>query len=144
MHTFYEMIQIMENDRPLEEDWKKWALPVAVAAGSLASAYRAVNYPTNPSSDRPAAVSRETDDAPRKGDARYQKILRNLGVARANDDLATRQGQYNLKKNGGASESEREQMNDLGIGGFGGNMPRGGGAGYPKTSVTSPDAGDFF
>lgn len=64
MHSFHDMIEIMDRDRAVDEDWKKWALPVAVAAGSLASAYRAVKYPTKPRADRPAAVERE--EAPKK------------------------------------------------------------------------------
>jgi hypothetical protein len=140
MPNFYEMIEIMERDRPLDEDWKKWTLPAALAAGSLASAYRAVNYPTKPNDSRPAATSRaEADEAPRKGDARWERFARVLGVGRANDDLAIRQSHHRLKMGGMGGEVKKgdiKQDKDFGIGGMGGD--------YPKMSVTSDEAGDFF
>jgi hypothetical protein len=157
MPNFYEMIEIIERDRPLDEDWKKWALPAAVAAGSLASAYRAVNYPTKPNDSRPAATSRaEADDAPRKGDARWERFARVLGVGRANEDLARRQSNHRLGIGGMGGEvnrGESEKDKGFGIGGMGGEIEQGeddgfgiGGMGgdYPRKSATSDDAKDFF
>jgi hypothetical protein len=140
MHSFHEMIEIMERDRPLDEDWKKWALPAAVAAGSLASAYRAVNYPTRPNESRPAATSRaEADESPRKGDARWERVARVLGVGKANEDLARRQSNHRLGIGGMGGEVKQGELNKdkgFGIGGMGGD--------YPRKSTTSDDAGDFF
>lgn len=135
MHSFYDMIQMMESDRPLEEDWKKWALPAALAAGSLASAYRAVNYPTNTGSDRPAAASRETDEAPRKGDARWQRMAKVFGVGKANEDLGKRQSNHRL---GIGGEVKGDSDKGFGIGGMGGKMT------YPKKSATSDDANEYM
>lgn len=153
MHSFYDMIEIMERNRPLDEDWKKWAMPAAIAAGSLASAYRAVNYPTRPDAERPAAVSREADEAPHKGDARWERMKRVFGVGRANEDLGRRQSNHRLGIGGMGGEMPDESEDGFGIGGMGGEMPsksKGGfgiggmGGEYPKKSVTSDDADEYL
>jgi hypothetical protein len=127
MPNFYEMIEIMERDRPLDEDWKTWTLPAALAAGSLASAYRAVNYPTKPNHSGPAATSRAEEEEPSVGDARYEFIASKFGVGHADADLAKRQSKHRMKIGGMGGEVEQGESNKdkgFGIGGMGGEYPR--------------------
>jgi hypothetical protein len=92
MHSFREMAEIMERERNLDEDWRKWALAGALTAGAVSGGYALTR---RPGPERP--TQSQTEDAPRRYDHFYQMFSQHQGIHAAEQNLKARQAQHQRK-----------------------------------------------
>jgi hypothetical protein len=90
MHSFREMAEMMERERSLDEDWRKWAL--AGAMGAAVAAPFVGNAPESPPPHRVGMdrrISEEMKDHGRYYDSATERRLRR--AAEEGDEWAVRE-----------------------------------------------------